>query len=129
MKKILLNFKKIQQTSHNIRSDDDHMTATIILDITFDGTTYSDCTANIKQIIGSNYESEPLEISKVEGYKGPINRQNFAFIVQDLYFNLVGSQGGAIRVGKDASNVEMKNISFMINRTYEMSVKDEETIS
>jgi hypothetical protein len=90
-----VTFLKIHQDSQDFGSDDDHMVSRIFFDLEIDGSKYQNLSADIKQTIGEDYESGPLEVSPPHGYNGPFHFQDFQKAVEDCYRSQVGS-GGAV---------------------------------
>ena len=77
-----------------------------------EGKTFSDLSANIKQPVGSSFESTNLEISPPQGYKGPIDYNAFREAVEKYYRNLDGGTDSGINI-QGGSNIRMRNNTFI----------------
>ncbi|MBF0227911.1 MAG: hypothetical protein HQK76_20905 [Desulfobacterales bacterium] len=88
------------------------MVSRAFFDLKIGEQTYKDLSVDIKQQVGSNFETSVLEISKPNGYDGPFNHQAFRDAVENYYRKLVGSSGSGIRIS-GASNIQMRNNTFV----------------
>jgi hypothetical protein len=100
------------QDSQEYGSDDEYMVSRVFFDLEIDGTKYQGPHCDVKQIVGSSFETSPLEVSAPTGYKGPLNHHAFQEIVEHYYRGLVGSQGQGIRI-TGGSNIRMQNNTFI----------------
>ncbi len=91
-------FKHCTQDSQEYGSNDEHMVSRVFFDINIDGQDYKDLYVDIKQIVGSTYESSPLEIGRPYNYEGPLNYGAFRDTVEKYYRSLVGSHGLGIHI-------------------------------
>ena len=103
---------RVVQDSQEYGSDDEHMVSRVLFDMEIDGTKYQGLHCDVKQIVGSSFETAPLEVSAPAGYKGPFNHEAFQQIVEHYYRSLVGSQGRGIQI-TGASNIRMRNNTFV----------------
>ena len=101
-------FFKIIQDSQEFGSDDEHMVSRIFFNLEIDKTKYPNLYADIKQTVGSSYESGPLEVSPPHGYDGPFNFEAFREAVEQRYRSQVGSKGRGYRI-VGGSNIRMWN--------------------
>ncbi len=114
-------FRQLLQDSQDLGSDDEHMVSRVFFDFEFEGTVHRDLHADIKQPVGSSYESAPLEVSRPTNYRGPFNYAAFRDATEAYYRSLVGSQGGGIRAG-GGSNIRMRNNRFTRESVVEFDV-------
>ena len=89
MANALVKFTRLIQDSQDYGSDDEHMVSRAFFDLTIGENTYENLSVDIKQQVGSNFETSPLEISKPNGYNGPFNHQAFQGAVEKYYRSLV----------------------------------------
>ncbi len=123
MKKAKVVFHKCIQDSQDYGSDDEHMVSRVFFTLEIEGKRYENLHADIKQAVGSNFESDPIEICLPEGYKGPINYAVFRDAVERYYRNLVGSQGRMIHI-VGSTNVRMRNNTFVQPAIVEFDVNE-----
>jgi hypothetical protein len=122
MANALVKFTRLIQDSQDYGSDDEHMVSRAFFDLTIGENTYENLSVDIKQQVGSNFETSPLEISKPNGYNGPFNHQAFQGAVEKYYRSLVGSSGSGIRI-VGATNIRMRNNTFMQEMNTQFSVQ------
>jgi len=128
MSKGKVTFQKLIQDSQDYSSFDksqDHMVSTIHFILEVEGNRYDDMTVEVRQPYGTNYETEPIEVSEITGsYKGAWNHHQFADLCEDYYRMLIGSSGHAIRV-EGARNVRMRNNTISRTVVREIETPDE----
>lgn len=117
-----LQLHKLIQDSQDFGSDDEHMISRVFFDLEIDGKKFEGLYANIKQMVGSSFESAPLEVSSPANYKGPFNYDAFRNIVEDYYRSLVGASGSSIHI-VGASSVRMRNNTFVRPLSTEFEVQ------
>jgi hypothetical protein len=118
-----IKLQRLVQDSQEYGSDDEHMVSRVFFDLEIDGTKYQGLHCNVKQTVGSSFETAPLEVSAPTGYKGPFNHQAFQQIIEQYYRGLVGSQGRGIGI-TSGSNIRMQNNTFVqpSEATFEVQV-------
>jgi hypothetical protein len=79
---------------------------------------------DIKQIVGSVYSSDNMEVSRPHNYRGPFDYEIFSGEISGYFSTLVNSGGGMISLG-GAKNVRMKNNTFV--KPYEFKFNAEQT--
>ena len=104
--------QRLIQDSQEYGSDDEHMVSRVFFDLQVDGTKHQGLYCDVKQTVGSCFESAPLEVSKPVGYSGAFNYDAFQEVIERYYRSLVGSQGGGIRI-VGGSNIRMRNNTFV----------------
>ncbi len=112
MSRITVNFTKLIQDSQDYGSDDEHMVSRAFFTIAIDDNNPVESHVNIKQIVGSDFETAPLEISTPNNYKGPFDFEAFSKATESYYRSLVGSLGSVIHIS-GGSNVRMRNNTFI----------------
>jgi len=120
-----VTFRRIVQDSQDYGSNDEHMVSRAFFDMQIGDRAYKGLSVDIKQPVGSNFETSPLEISKPSGYKGPFNHQAFREAVEKYYRSQVGSSGSGIRISGGASNIRMRNNTFVQEVHVEFKVSEE----
>jgi len=114
MKNVVAYFHMIVQDSQEFGSDDEHMISRVFFSLEVDGKRHDDLVADIKQAVGSSYESGPLEVYRPKGYRGPLNYEPFRLIVEHYYRSVIGSGGNAIRLHPEAKRIRMQDNLFEI---------------
>jgi hypothetical protein len=111
MKKANIIFHQCIQDSQDYGSDDEHMISRVFFSLNIGDKKYSNLHVDIKQAVGSDYETGPIEVGVPEGYKGPFNYHAFRDGVEKYYRNLVGSGAKGIRI-QGGANIRMRNNTF-----------------
>ena len=117
--KVILS--SLVQDSQDYGSDDEHMVSRAFLDLQVDGTVHEKLYAEIKQPVGGDFETPPLEVSWPAGYKGPLNYEAFRAGIEAYYRSLVGSTGSDIHV-EGGSNIRVKNNRFVSPSSFEFEI-------
>ena len=106
-----LYFHKCIQDSQDYGSDDTHMVSRVFVTLEAGGKRFPNLIVDIKQTVGAEFETEPLEVGPPKGYDGAYDYAAFRILVENYYRSLVGSQGHGIRI-------EGKSVGRMRNNTF-----------
>lgn len=109
---VRVTFKEILQDSQDLGSDNEHMVSRLFFDIDVDGERHEGLHADIKQPVGSDFETAALEVGRPAGYDGPLDYSKFREAAEECFRRQVGSRGSGIRVQDGASNIRMRNNRF-----------------
>jgi len=128
MAKATITFNKVVQDSQNYESfnkNDDHMVSVIHFTLEVKDKQYENMQVEIRQPYGTNYEKEPIEVGEIIGsYKGTWSHNQFVNLCEQYYRSLIGSMGRGINI-QGASQVRMKNNSFIQKRRVEMDIPED----
>jgi len=114
-------FRELIQDSQDYGSDDEYMVSRVFFDLEFEGETHRGLYANIKQPVGSSFETSSLEMSGPMNYKGPFNMLAFQQAAERYYRSLFGSQGNAVRT-TGASHIRMRNNRYRYDSVFECEI-------
>jgi hypothetical protein len=117
-----ITFTHLVQDSQEYGSTDEHMVSRAFFDMQLDGRKYKDLSVAIKQVVGSTFETSPLEVSEPIGYEGPFNYDAFRKAVEQYYRDLVGSRGALMHLSEGCTNVRMQNNHFSLKKDVEFEV-------
>ena len=84
-----IKLQRLVQDSQEYGSNDEHMVSRVFFDLEIDDTKYQGLHCDVKQMVGSSFETAPLEVSAPTGYNGPFNHQAFQQIVERYYRGLL----------------------------------------
>lgn len=124
MAKAKVIFHKLIQDSQDYGSDDQHMVSRVFFTVDVEGNVSEEAYVDIKQSVGSDFETTPLEVSKPVGYNGPFNYQAFRQAAEGYYRSLVGGKGSGIHIA-GGSNIRMRNNTFIQQAVAEFEVSKE----
>lgn len=117
-----ITFHKCIQDSQDYGSNDEHMVSRVFFIFELSGKKF-DLHADIKQTVGSKYETGPIEVGGPQGYKGPFNYNAFRNAAEKYYRKLVGSTATGIRI-QGATNIRMRDNTFIQQMTVECEVDE-----
>lgn len=124
MAKAKVIFQKLIQDSQDYGSDDQHMVSRAFFTVEVEGNVSEEAYVDIKQPVGSDFETTPLEVSKPVGYGGPFNYAAFREAAENYYRSLVGSKGSGIHIA-GGGNIRMQNNTFIQQAVAEFEVSKE----
>jgi hypothetical protein len=90
------------------------MISRVFFDLTVGSNTYAGLHADIKQTVGSDYQTADLEVGPPQGYKGPFNHIAFRAAAERFYRMCFGSTAVGIRVMPGAHHIRMQDMLFSI---------------
>ena len=110
-----VTFMRCIQDSQDYGSDDEHMVSRVFFDLKVGGKVYPGLHADLKQVVGSSYETGDIEVGRPEGYRGPFNHMAFRDAAERYFRSLVGSTASGIRI-QGGGKIRMRNNTFMMAR-------------
>ena len=116
--------EKCIQDSQEYGSTDEHMVSRVFFTIGADDGPEEEDYCDIKQIVGSAYSSDNMEVSRPHKYHGPLNYEIFSDEIAGYFSKLVNSSSAIISLG-EAKNVRMRNNTFV--KPYEFKFNAEPT--
>lgn len=123
MTKIKVTFHECVQDSQDYGSDDQHMVSRVFFSMEVGGKRYAGLYADLKQAVGSDFETGHIEVSPPRGakYRGPFNHDAFSKGAENYFRSLVGSKGRGIRI-EGGGNIRMRNNRYSMPMTVEFEV-------
>jgi len=109
MAHVRVTLEKCIQDSQEHGSDDEHMVSRVFFSVEADGSR-SNGHVDIKQTVGSDYETGPIEVGAPAGYAGPFNHDVFRGEVTAYFRDCVGSAASGIRLAEDVKSNETVGI-------------------
>ena len=122
MAKATITFHKCIQDSQEYGSDNEHMVSRVFFTLEMEDRDPEDLQVDIKQLVGSDFETGPIEVSWPKDYDGPMNYDAFRNAVEAYYRSLVGSQGSSIHI-EGSKNIRMYNNTHAKETVVELDVK------
>jgi hypothetical protein len=125
MAKIKIAFHKCVQDSQEYGSNDEYMVSRVFFSIEVTKVEnnktkveeYKDLYANLKQVVGGEFEKNPIEVSPPyespgKPYSGVMNYEAFRNAAETYFRGLVGTRGSGIHI-EGASNIRMYDNVFV----------------
>jgi hypothetical protein len=72
---------------------------------------------DVKQTVGGDYETTPLEVGRPHGYRGPLDYDRSRAEVEKYHRSLVGSGASRVLI-QDGSDIRMRNNTFQTEYTF-----------
>lgn len=102
MSKAKVIFCQCNQDSQEYGSDDEYIVSRIFFTLEIGEERFEGLYADIKQTVGSDYDTAPIEVSQPHGYEGAFNHQAFRDCAEKYYRSCVGSEATGIEIGEGA---------------------------
>jgi hypothetical protein len=121
---VRVRFHGCIQDSQEYGSDDEHMISRVFFDMEVDGEGYDGLHVDVKQTVGSSYETGPIEVGSPKGtkYRGPFDHQAFSEAVEKYYRSIVGSKASRFKRRGRSRNIRMPNQRFGVEQVVEFEV-------
>ena len=125
MTKAKILFRSLRQDSQDyatFQKSAAHVVSVISFDMQIGDQQFSDLPVEARQPYGTNFEDEPLEVSKISGgYRGPWNHSGFADLCEHYYRSLIGSSGRCI-----PGNIRAHDNFFNSPQQAELDIPDDQ---
>ena len=122
MKTVKGTFHRCLQDSQELGSDNEHMVSRVWFTLKINDREFEDLHADLKQTVGSDFESGYIEVGPPQGYDGPFNHEAFRDAATKYYLGLVGSGGEGIRVVPGAHHTRMQHNEFTFEMKFEFEI-------
>jgi len=103
-----VTFHRIVINSQELGSDDEQMVSTMTFTLTIGDESF-ELIVVVKQTVGSDFNTAPLEVSAPIGYDGPINSNAFRDEVENYYREHVGERGRVLNIDPSATATQLIN--------------------
>ena len=122
MPQLTVKFQRCHQDSQDYGSNDEHMVSRVFFVIEVDGEPRGQFHADLKQTVGSEYETGPIEVGQPVGYSGPFNHEQFSKAASEYFRKCVGSAGRGIRIS-GGTDIRMRDnvFDFQHSATFDVS--------
>lgn len=118
-----LVFHQIIQDSQDFGGDDQHMVSRAFFNVELENRTLKGLHSDIKQTVGTDYETSLLEVDFPEAIRGLIPYGVFRKHVERYYRDSFGASGRMFRIGPGAQVRMRHNIVRMV-KEIEVEVSD-----
>jgi hypothetical protein len=125
MPKVRVTFKECIQDSREYGSDDEYMVSRVSVDIAVDRADQGRFMADLKQAVGTDFDTGsievgwPVDVETHKPYRGPFDQTRFAEAATKYFRELLGSDGWAIKLRPDRTNVRMQGNRFIRKKVVE----------
>jgi len=108
MKKAKVTFTQCIQFSQEAGSNDEHMVSRIYFTLEIGKERYQNLYTDIKQTVGSDFQTGAIEVSPPKGYEGPFSYAAFREGAERYYRSSFGAQGTGFNFGS-GGKISMRN--------------------
>lgn len=107
-----IHLRELIQDAQEFGSDDEFMVSRVFFDLEVDTRMFRGLHADLKQVVGSKFEDEAIQVTGPHGYPGPhpVNQKSFQDAVRRYFLRFIGPNAQAFNLGK-SKGVRMMNNS------------------
>ena len=103
-----IEFKRIRinliRTS-SYEPDDNHIDSLIEFDLRIAEESFRDLGVEVRQLNGTDFQVQPLEVGEVIGYDGPWNHEEFRKSCERYYREVIGASGIGVMINRGVRNL------------------------
>jgi hypothetical protein len=120
--KMIVMLHRCIQDSQEYGSDDEHMVSRVFLTV-ISGEKRKDTYVDLKQAVGGNFETDPIEVGRPHDYRGPLDYEQFRREIESYFRSLVGAKGTMIHI-ENSTNVRMQSNIYVLSHAFNMEADD-----
>jgi hypothetical protein len=126
-----IEFKCIRINSKRISSfepDENHIDSLIEFDLKIGNQRLRNLKAEVRQLNGTDFQSQPLEMGNTIGYNGPWNDEEFRPFCERYYRDVIGSSGMGVTINRGERNL-LARVAIQLHRSEEIHLPVSEGMS
>jgi hypothetical protein len=93
-----VKFRELLQNAQEFGSNNEYMISRVFFSLDVDGKFVGNFYADLKQVVGSDFGLDSIEVSPPAGYSGPFDHSRFRSVAAEYFCGLVGPEGTAFRI-------------------------------
>jgi hypothetical protein len=120
----IIEFKCIRinlKTVSTFEPDESHIDSLIEFDLKIGDQRLSDLKAEVRQLNGTDFESQPLEVGNTIGYNGPWNSEEFQEYCRRYYRDVISSSGMGRTISRGERNL-IERIAIQLYRSEQINL-------
>jgi hypothetical protein len=86
-------------------ADESQIDSLIEFDLTIGDERLRDLNAEVRQLNGTDFQSQPLEVGNIMRYGGPWNYEEFREFCERYYRDVIGSSGMGLSINRGERNL------------------------
>jgi hypothetical protein len=114
---IRINLKRIS----TFEPDESHIDSLIEFDLNIGTDRLKDLNAEVRQVNGTDFQSQPLEVGNVIGYNGPWNYGEFREFCGRYYRDVIASSGMGLAIKRGERNL-IERVAIRFYRREEINL-------
>jgi hypothetical protein len=121
---IRINLKRIS----SFEPDENHIDSLIEFDLKIGDQRLRDLKAEVRQLNGTDFQSQPLEMGNTIGYNGPWNDQEFRPFCERYYRDVIRSSGMGVTINRGERNL-IERVAIQLYRSEEINLPTSARVS
>jgi hypothetical protein len=101
--------------------DESQIDSLIEFDLTIGDERLRDLSAEVRQLNGTDFQSQPLEVGNIMGYNGPWNYEEFREFCERYYRDVIGSSGMGLSINRGERNL-IERVAIQLYRREEINL-------
>jgi hypothetical protein len=101
--------------------DESHIDSLIEFDLKIGDQRLRDLKAEVRQLNGTDFESQPLEVGNAIGYNGPWNYEEFQEYCARYYRDVISSSGMGRTISRGERNL-IERIAIQLHRSEQINL-------
>jgi len=114
---IRINLKKVS----TFEPDESHIDSLIEFDLKIGEQRLKDLKAEVRQLNGTDFQSQPLEVGDAIGYNGPWNYQEFQEFCGRYYRDVIGTSGMGQTISRGERHL-VERIAIQLHRSEKINL-------
>jgi len=103
------------------KPDERQIDSLIEFDLTIGNKRLRDLSAEVRQLNGTDFQSEPLEVGNIMGYHGPANCEEFRALCERYYRDVIGSSGLGLSIKRGERHL-IARVAIQLRRREEINL-------
>jgi hypothetical protein len=101
--------------------DESQIDSLIEFDLTIGDERLTDLNAGVRQLNGTDFQSQPLELGNIMGYNGPWNNEEFREFCERYYRDVIGSSSMGRTIKRGERNL-IERVAIRLYRQEEINL-------
>jgi hypothetical protein len=101
--------------------DESQIDSLIEFDLTIGNERLTDLNAEVRQLNGTDFQSQPLEVGNILGYNGPWNNEEFREFCERYYRDVIGSSSMGRTIKRGERNL-IERVAIRLYRQEEINL-------
>jgi hypothetical protein len=114
---IRINLERIS----TFEPDESHIDSLIEFDLTIGDECLRDLRVEVRQLNGTDFQRQPLEVGNIMGYNGPWNYEEFRGFCERYYRDVIGSCGIGLSINRGKRNL-IERVAIQLYRREEINL-------
>jgi hypothetical protein len=103
------------------KPDESRIDSLIEFDLTIGDERLMDLNAEVRQLNGTDFQSQPLEVGNIVGYNGPWNSEEFREFCERYYRDVIGSSSMGRTIKRGERNL-IERVAIRLYRQEEINL-------